>query len=385
VASGPSRFEDIKRQGSEVLSRVRSGYPPHSELSSPRLFGGFAFGDDGAKSAVWQGFAPARFVLPRVTYTTADDRAVVTLAVERSELDAGGDCLGLLQRVYEVLASPLEVHRACEAVSVTSWEPPARDFRERVDTLLGLIACGELQKAVAAREVRMAFSQDLLPVATAIALHEQAPECLRFLFQAGEASFVGATPERLIHKRGRDLETEALAGSIDAGAESPEHSLQANPKELEEHRLVVHAIVRALAPLSIHTEVPARPGVHTLKHLLHLRTPICARLHSDTHALDLLERLHPTPAVGGVPTDRALRWIARSEPFDRGWYAGAVGWFDRQGDGDFNVALRSGLMRGRDAWLYAGAGIVTDSAAASEYQETTLKLAALLASLRATA
>jgi isochorismate synthase EntC len=125
--------------------------------------------------------------------------------------------------------------------------------------------------------------------------------------------------------------------------------------------------------------------VRRLKHLLHLCSPIRARLSGELHVLELLERLHPTPAVGGVPTALALDWIEAHEPFDRGWYSGAIGWFDARGDGEFNVALRSGLIRDRQARLYAGAGVVRGSLAAAEYAETTLKLAALLGSLRARA
>jgi menaquinone-specific isochorismate synthase len=123
--------------------------------------------------------------------------------------------------------------------------------------------------------------------------------------------------------------------------------------------------------------------VRRLKHLLHLCTPIRALLNGDAHVLELLERLHPTPAVGGVPTRAALECIRETESFDRGWYAGSIGWFNALGDGDFNVALRSGLVRSERAWLYAGAGIVRESRAALEYAETTWKLTAMLSSLRA--
>ena len=165
--------------------------------------------------------------------------------------------------------------------------------------------------------------------------------------------------------------------------ESAERRLQASAKDLEEHALVVSAITGALEPLCDRLELPPRPGVRSLKHLLHLCTPIQARLNRDTHVLELLERLHPTPAVGGVPTATALEWISQTESFDRGWYAGAIGWFDALGNGDFNVALRSGLVRSDRAWLYAGAGIVRESKGALEYAETTLKLSAMLSSLRA--
>jgi isochorismate synthase len=203
------------------------------------------------------------------------------------------------------------------------------------------------------------------------------------MFRWGDAAFLGATPERLLHKRGRQVETEALAGSIDSRDESAERRLQASAKDLEEHALVVSAITSALEPLCDQLELPSRPGVRSLKHLLHLCTPIQARLNRDTHVLELLERLHPTPAVGGVPTRVALECIAQTESFDRGWYAGAVGWFDALGDGDFNVALRSGLVRSERAWLFAGAGLVRESQGALEYAETTWKLSAMLSSLRA--
>jgi isochorismate synthase len=239
-----------------------------------------------------------------------------------------------------------------------------------------------VRKVVTAQELLLRFERSLDPIATALALREEAPGCVRFVFRWAQVAFVGATPERLLHKRGLSLTTEALAGTIAAEDERSGDRLQGSSKELEEHQYVVSSITRTLAPLCAECRVAAAPEIQRLKRLLHLRTPISARLHADTHVLELLERLHPTPAVGGVPTEQAVEWIKNHEPFDRGWYAGAVGWFDAAGDGDFNVALRSGLLSGREARLFAGGGIVKDSVPHAEYEETNLKLAALLAALR---
>ena len=126
---------------------------------------------------------------------------------------------------------------------------------------------------------------------------------------------------------------------------------------------------------------PSRPEVRRLRHVLHLRTPIIARLHDPCHVLELVARLHPTPAVGGVPTEAALAWIREHEPDERGWYAGPVGWLDAEGDGSFAVALRSGVLEPGRVHLYAGNGIVRGSHAESELAETRLKLASLLAAL----
>lgn len=390
TGKGPRRFAELRRRVAELWSRLRAPGVPRGALEAARLFGGFAFNPPGSSAQhppdpEWSQFGPARLVLPRVTYAVERGRAVLALAVERSELDRGAasEHVQLLERVYDVLLQNPQLEPSVEPTLLRREERDADEFCSRVDDLVGAIATGSLQKVMAAREVRLHFASAVDPVATVSALAEQAPECQRFLFRWGDTAFVGATPERLLRRRGRALETEALAGSIDVDAESPERQLEASLKELEEHQLTVAAIQRSLDPVCEEVRLPNRPAVHRLKHLLHLRTQIQATLRAETHVLDLVERLHPTPAVGGVPTAAALDWIASREPFDRGWYAGAVGWLDAHGDGDFNVALRSGLVRGQNTRLYAGAGIVRGSLSSAEYDETKLKLAAMLSSLRA--
>jgi isochorismate synthase len=376
------RFADVSRAQAALWERVRRA--ASGTWDAPRLFGGFAFAPNGATSEHWSGFGPARFVLPRIGYAVWDRRASLTLAIERRELERPASAnIDLFRRVLEVLRSGPRPMPG-EAIAPDSRrDGDPKGFERQVEQLVQRIQRGELQKVVVAREVQLQFPAPLDAVATVVGLSEQAPECLRFAFRWGDAAFLGATPERLLHKRGRQVETEALAGSIDSRDESAEHRLQASAKDLEEHALVVSSITSALEPLCDRLELPPRPGVRSLKHLLHLCTPIQARLNRDTHVLELLERLHPTPAVGGVPTRAALECIAHTESFDRGWYAGAIGWFDALGDGDFNVALRSGLVRSERAWLFAGAGLVRESRAALEYAETTWKLTTMLSSLRA--
>ena len=140
-------------------------------------------------------------------------------------------------------------------------------------------------------------------------------------------------------------------------------------------------IVRALSPLASNVEHGERPELYELRHVLHLRSRIRATLRGSPHLLHVVEQLHPTPAVGGVPTARALEWISSHEPDERGWYAGPIGWFDAAGDGEFAVALRSGVLEGKRAHLYVGAGIVDRSSPAAEFTETRWKLAALLGAL----
>jgi menaquinone-specific isochorismate synthase len=382
---GGSRFDEVRERARALWRKLRALAPSAGSAElAPRLFGGFAFGADGTRAEPWRDFGDARFVLPRVLYARERGRALLSLIVQREELRSGEahEHVRLFQRAQDALAAGVVAERTSASTQpIERYGIPASLFYERIEALLRLIRAGEVRKVVAAQEFLLRFATSLDPVATAIALRDEAPDCVRFVFRWAGAAFVGATPERLLHKRGRSLVTEALAGTIAAGADSADR-LQGSQKELEEHRYVVSSITRVLEPLCARCEVAAAPEIRRLKHLLHLRTPISTELRSDTHVLELLERLHPTPAVGGVPTERAVAWIREHEPFDRGWYAGAVGWFDASGDGDFNVALRSGLLAGREARLFAGGGIVKDSVPAEEYEEANLKLTALLAALR---
>jgi menaquinone-specific isochorismate synthase len=210
------------------------------------------------------------------------------------------------------------------------------------------------------------------------------PECVRFAFQRGDAVFLGASPERLVLKHGLAVEADALAGTAPRRAEGDARAAAAlleSDKDRREHRVVVEAIEAALSPLAKELNVPGAPVVRTLRNVHHLWTPITATLARPRHVLDLVRILHPTPAVCGTPREAAIRWIAAHEPEARGWYAGAVGWFDAEGDGAFSVAIRSGVLARREAWLYAGAGIVEGSDASAEYAETRTKQAPMLAAL----
>jgi salicylate biosynthesis isochorismate synthase len=198
----------------------------------------------------------------------------------------------------------------------------------------------------------------------------------------GAATFLGATPERLLYKRGLQFFTEALAGTFRRSQSDFAAELLRSPKEHEEHQPVLDAILERLAPHAEQLEYRPNPELRELPSLLHLRTPIAGRLRAPKHILELVADLHPTPAVGGVPTTQALQWIAEHERHERGWYAGPIGWFDAAGDGEFMVALRSGIVEGNTVTAFAGAGIVQGSDPESEFAETELKFTALLDALR---
>jgi len=380
TASGEERFEALQRQAESFWQGLRvegdDAAPP------PRLFGGFAFRAGGADAAHWRGFGDAGFVLPRHTYVRDGERAWLGLALRDSDSPADRERLRVeWERLSAALAHAVPEESAAAGTRVLSRdEPSVAEWTRLVDGIRAGIAAGRVEKVVAARQLSIALEPAPDCVTLLSRLRRVSPSTTRFAFRRGAATFLGATPERLLSLRGLSLETEALAGSISPGPTTARRLL-ASGKDHHEHELVVRDLLRVLGPLARILEYSGTPRVQELRHVLHLRTPVHAKLRAPHHVLDLVARLHPTPAVGGVPRDRALAWIAENERDPRGWYAGPVGWFDAAGDGVFAVALRSAVVLGATAHLYAGGGIVADSDAVSELAETQLKLGALLDAL----
>jgi isochorismate synthase len=214
------------------------------------------------------------------------------------------------------------------------------------------------------------------------------PSCTVFAIGHGDATFVGATPERLVSVCAGLATTMALAGSSARGQTEAEdrafgQALLNDPKERAEHDFVVQALRNGLSQVSSRVIADAEPRLRKLANVQHLLTPVHGRLAAGRGILDVVGRLHPTPAVGGVPTRAALAVIREREQLDRGWYGGPIGWLNRAGEGDFVVGIRSALLRGSEATLFAGCGIVADSVPATELIESEWKLRPMLSALGA--
>jgi salicylate biosynthesis isochorismate synthase len=201
---------------------------------------------------------------------------------------------------------------------------------------------------------------------------------------------LGTPPETVATVRKGVFHATAVAGSIGRGATDPEREdlaarLLASAKDRAEHRIAVEDMVRRLAGMATSVWAAEEPHVLVLPAIQHLETEIRARLDEGTTVVDALAMLHPTPAVCGEPRDAALELLAREEPFERGWYAGPVGWFDVDGNGVFAPALRSAVLAENGWRLFAGAGIVAGSRPDAEWTETRIKLEPVLRALRAAA
>lgn len=383
VGHGDERFEAVRHAAQARLDQLALASGLGAQLEPPRVFGGIAFQAGRAAMPPWTGFGDAQFVLPRMLYSLVPSGAVLSVFLPKGDSSADSALTEALKlrELLPALAAEKPGVRTLHAEECSQFD--RSDWSALVELALAHIQSGAARKLVLARRRQLDFAEPLSSAATLQALSSAHAATTRFAFVSGSATFMGATPELLVKKFGLDVATEALAGTFRRVQADFAAELLRSPKEHDEHRPVLQAILDQLRPFTERIDYPSGPELRELPQLLHLRTPIQARLRSPMHVLDLVRALHPTPAVGGAPTQEALNWIDHSEPYERGWYAGPVGWFDRTGDGEFVVALRSGVLQGNRATAYAGAGIVQGSDPLSEYRETELKFAALLSGLRA--
>ncbi len=391
-ARGATRFDDAAASIAELLPSIhrRDGAP--IDAAAPMLVGGFAFTDDPERDPLWTGFDALRFVVPPLALLRRDGvgslLGIEPAAPHASEAAARSALRQRLLRERERLARLGAVAvggSAARAYRVEADRSHAQ-YRALVAQARDAVRAGAFAKLVVARSVRLASREPIDVTALLGALRRSHPSCTTFAVTRGDRSFIGASPERLVRLCGRRVSAEAVAGTAPRGR-SPEEdeqlgrALRESKKEQEEHAAVVHALRAALGPLCTALVVPEAPKLLRVEGIQHLETKIEGTLLGDRSLLELAGRLHPTPAVAGAPRDAALAWLAAHESLARGWYAGAVGYIDARGGGEVCAALRSGLVCGTDAHLYAGAGIVAASDPEAELVETRLKLRALLVPL----
>jgi isochorismate synthase len=334
-------------------------------------------------------------VLPSFTALTSGGGSWLTASIVSSDSAVATEALGL-ERVWAHLASrAVELAPSSGApepkppdapLSIDREWPAERQWRHVVGLMAGAVGRGRLDKVVFARRVDMS-SPAALDVPSALRrLARSAPESAVFAFWRGTAEFIGATPERLVRAEGRNYRTAAVAGSTGRGVDAEGDAalaaeLLASDKEREEHAVVVRAIKRQLAPISERIDIATQPRILVLRHVQHLVTEITGTLRVQEGLLALAGHLHPTPAVAGEPRDLALSMIDEHEGFDRGWYAGPIGWLAASGDGELMVALRCGLVSRRKVTLFAGCGIVADSDPGREWEESRIKMRTVAAAL----
>ena len=378
---GADRWRQLREATTSVLGRVQVTVHRDAAPVRPALVGGLAFAP-GWADGCWESFGDGGFVLHRWTYERAE-RPTLTLVVDAPALsnDAAARLLTEYDRIVAALAAAADdrlfppPETAADGIPEPSLRQlPMVDWIDHVRSIQRELGRGKFVKLVAARRCDV-FVEGLDAMSIVSRMAHDFAECTAFLFQRGERTFVGATPEMLFRLRGATVESQALAGSLQAQGGSGNRAalLTHSRKNLGEHDVVVRAVVDGLGEHCVAIEHPPQPEIVQVRNLIHLSTPIRGELRDGAHPVDILETLHPTPAVGGVPRRESIRWIVEHERSPRGWYTGPIGWIDTAGEATFRVAIRCGVVEPAVAHVYTGAGIVADSNPAAEYHETSLK------------
>lgn len=263
-------------------------------------------------------------------------------------------------------------------------EPDSReDWRRAVGEALAAIDAGVVGKVVLSRRQKLVADEPFSSKDLLVNLIDGDARGTVLLYRYADVFFCGCTPELLVRKDGARVSSMCLAGTCPAGSDEQERrrladELMADGKNRAEHDYVVRHVREVFRRVCFDVDVPQTPGIMPLTHVQHLHTPAAAQVLDGVSLWELMGDLHPTPAVSGTPVGEARMLIRRIERYNRGFFAGACGYIDAAGDGEFSVGLRTGVFDGETGWLYAGCGIVAGSEADAEYDEIGLKLKTIL-------
>jgi menaquinone-specific isochorismate synthase len=352
--------------------------------------GAIRFDPSGEVSPEWAPFGRVRFILPRLVMRVTPQGGTLACHVtpaDRHDPDALEAEMALLARDGTLPSGDGVVGGALPSVApagqvMRADVPGQANWHAAVRAALSAFGAGALEKVVLARRSTWTLPHPVDPIDVLARLRDTTPGCYLLAIEEDGATFVSATPERLLRFADGRVETEAVAGTRAVGGEA---ELLSSGKDRHEQALVADDVRARLAPLVDGIDAEPAPTVLALRRRLHLRTRIAGAPRAGARALDVLAALHPTPAVGGYPRDAARAFIAGAEGFDRGLYAGAVGIIGRDARGaefaEFAVGIRSALLAGRTAALYAGAGVVPGSDPKEEWDEVEGKMSDLAPAL----
>lgn len=395
VSEGVLRFRSSSRNGKELLSRVHHFSNLKHSKNVVHLFGGFSFYEKN-EGKHWKEFGAASFTLPE-WMIIRDGQFTILNAI--TKFTSGEDPNLILEKILtrlslvdnicniETYSIPRDFENPKSYCAPKSDSPEYFKWQNAVNKATSKIKAGDFDKVVLARELNIHLRNPVSDTLILNRLRYQYPDCYSFLIRQDEnSSFIGCTPERLASFNGRYILTEGLAGSISRGKTASEDALLENQllnnqKDLKEQAIVIEAIRENLTPYSDEVDYPENPGVKKLSNVQHLYTPIRAKVKEGISRTEVLKSMHPTPAVGGFPKEKAMPVIQELEDFDRGWYAAPLGWINANGDAEFVVAIRSGLIKKNEVSFFAGCGIVEASDPHKEWEETNLKFIPMLSAL----
>ncbi|MCJ7842708.1 isochorismate synthase [Lederbergia sp. NSJ-179] len=374
--SPETRFEDIQQQWRDLLNNADIHNDYEIAGIGPLLFGGFSFDTKQPASEEWENYGDSLFYLPKIMITCVQEQYFLTInSFEKLETGLRDEWKNRIKQMKPQDFSLPAVNNRKE-YNIAEW-------LQSVEKIVKELQTTEMQKVVLARKMKLDLADSVASEPLIHSLLSQQPTSFVFSMEAGDSCFLGASPERLIKIEDDQVLSTCLAGSTGRGKDEIEdqrlgNSLLKDSKNLFEHELVVSMIEDALRPYCENLAIPKEPVLMKTPYIQHLFTPVKGKAKRNSSILKMVQALHPTPAMGGVPTKAALKIIREEEKMDRGFYASPIGWTDYRGNGEFIVGIRSGLVKGNTAYLYAGCGLVPESISKKELLETRIKFQPML-------
>ncbi|GLC88129.1 isochorismate synthase [Lysinibacillus piscis] len=354
----------------------------------PILFGGFTFDPQHQIAGEWTGFPDAFFALATFQLVIQQDKAYVNLHTVTTEPQTE-EQLQVLRQERDTLiqlAQETMITMYAKPEIIHYFEPHKEAYLASIDQVTALIKEKQADKVVIARSLALQFQEPVSTSQVLAQITEEQPESYLFGLEHQQLLFFGASPERLVKVQDRHAFSSCVAGSIKRGKTVAEDEVYGqrllnDAKNGGEHQYVVDMIAQTFQENCLDVTLPSSPTLLKIRDIQHLYTPVEGLLKEGATILQLAKSLHPTPALGGSPRQAALEAIRQYEPMNRGLYAAPIGWVDAQGNGEFAVAIRSATLLQDKAYLYAGGGIVADSEAQAEYEETLVKFRPMLRAL----
>ena len=378
------RFDSVEAQWKALTQNI---VQEERDLQ-PILFGGFTFDTKNNVAGEWTGFPQSAFAVATHQLVIRNDKAYVTINLITDDLDSA-QVFERLRKERDTLIHAAQVKEVKTYAKpfMTSYEEPHKEaYLQSIDQVTSLIKANEAQKVVIARSLALKFEEAITAPQILSHVVQEQPESYLFGLEREGLLFYGASPERLVKVDHGRAFSSCVAGSIKRGKTAEEdealgQSLLNDSKNRGEHHYVVEMISETFEKNCTEVKVPKGPKLLKIRDIQHLYTPVEGVLNGKATILQLVKHLHPTPALGGVPREAAMEMIRAYEPMNRGLYAAPIGWLDAEGNGEFAVAIRSAALIKNEAYLYAGGGIVADSEAQSEYEETLVKFRPMLRAL----
>jgi len=350
-----------------------------------RIYGGISFPSGGRKHvrSDWSAFPSCRFVIPRFELIKKRNKCSLVCNLNNADVS---NLKSILEELKNWVLNEAEKFFSEARISSRVDLPTFDGWSGAINSIIDDFSKGKVEKIVLARETTFEFNEQYEALALLERLSAATPQCYHYYFQPiSGTAFLGASPEQLYSRKNLEITSEALAGTRPRGESSETdqtlgRELLKNEKELREHKYVVENIKAALDRLCESYYLTNATALLKLAQVQHLQTKFIGKLKSKICDADIIRHLHPTSAVGGYPSASAQSRIAQYEKFDRGWYAGAVGWLAKDA-AEFAVAIRSGLMRGNKLKLFSGAGIVEGSTPEAEWAEIESKIGSFISAV----